>query len=94
MLNLNENTSNVKLKAYSQIIGAMIELLLGPNQPSHIRKTQIDLAAICLKTLFEDSSHFPFLQRTISVFLPQYFLPENFNTTTETALQLIALDLL
>lgn len=89
IINLTDSLNNTKVKVYGQIISVLITAILANNKPGYITKTIIDLIALCLKALFEDSSFFPYLQKTINVFMPNYALIESFNTATETTLSFI-----
>jgi hypothetical protein len=74
IVDLTESGNNCKVKVYGQIISCLVEILLRNNKPNHIRRSVIDLIAICLKTLFEDNSFFSFMQKAINLFVPSYML--------------------
>lgn len=57
---------------------------LGRERPRYIEKSLIDLAAVSLKTLLEESSNEGYLQSVLLILMPGYRLnPHLLNTTID-----------
>jgi hypothetical protein len=48
---------NAKLNIFGDMIMALGELLLSNTKQNHIKKSMIDLLAMCLKCLFEENNN-------------------------------------
>jgi hypothetical protein len=84
ILSLADSPSQ-KSRNHGRVLAAAVAQL-GRDRPRYVEQSLIDLAAVSLKVLLEESSNEVYLQNTLATFLPGYRLnPRLINTTADMA---------
>jgi hypothetical protein len=79
----------LKSKVYGELVYVLSQFMIEKDEPDYLIRTVRDLLAVCFKALFEEAQNTLTLERAIQLFIPDYILPSQFNTTTETDLHII-----